>query len=149
MPTGVVAGTRDVTVQPRSSENTPSNTAAISVGSRTIRPCASHAASAEPTATATEKIVRKTVITASVPPILIVTSGGNNDRISAPTSQNQLTTSAPHHNRGSARSCLISEPVETSTLRLIASSGAPSPVFGMYREAIQLNSAVTIIIQAK
>src|SRR5580704_15212598 len=125
MPTGVVAGTRDVTVQPRSSENTPSSTPAISVGKSTIRPCASQAASAEPTATATEKIVRKAVITASVPPILIVTSGGNSDRISAPTSQNQLTTRAPHHNRGSTRNCLMSEPVDTRMLGLTVSVGAP------------------------
>ena len=39
---------------------------------------------------------------------LMVTSGGNSDSTSAPTSQNQLDTMAPHHNRGSARMYLIS-----------------------------------------
>ena len=72
-----------------------------------MRPAASHAARPEPTATATEKMVRKIVMTSSVPPMSTVTSGGNNDRTSAPTSQNQLTTIAPHHSRGSARNCLI------------------------------------------
>src|SRR5271165_5799250 len=96
----------DVT-QPRSSEKSPSSTPPIRVGSRTIRPCESHAARPEPSATATEKIVRKTVTTASLPPRRYVTSGGNNYITSAPTSQNQLDTRDPHHSRGSARTYLM------------------------------------------
>ena len=136
-------------VHPRSSENRPSKTAATSVGNSTMRPAASQAAKPEPTATATEKMVKNNVTTSSLPPIVNETSGGNSDRTSAPTSQNQLATSAPHHSRGSARICLISEPVETSTLRLIARSGAPWPLFGINRLASQLANAVNIISQAK
>ena len=76
--------------------------------------------------------------TCSLPPMSCDTSGGNSDSTSAPTSQNQLATIAPHHNRGSARNCLISAPVETKILRLMARSGAPSPVVGMKRLEIQL-----------
>ena len=99
--------------------------------------------------TATEKIVRNSVITCSLPPILNDTSGGNSDSTSAPTSQNQLATTAPHHSRGSARTCLISDPVEARMLRLILRSGAPSRVFGINRLDNQLASAVNIISQAK
>ena len=95
MSSGLVGMTSFDAVQPRSIENRPSRTPPISVGNRTMRPCASQAASAEPTATATEKIVRKTVTTLSVPPMLKVTSGGNSDSTSAPTSQNQLVTRRP------------------------------------------------------
>ena len=89
------------------------------------------------------------MITCSLPPILNETSGGNSDKTSAPTSQNQLATMAPHHSRGSARTCLISEAVETRILRLIFRSGAPSRVFGINRLDNQLASAVNIISQAK
>ena len=114
-----------------------------------MRPCASHAARPEPIATATEKMVRKTVTTPSLPPMVNVTSGGSSDKTSAPTSQNQLVTIAPHHSRGSARTYLISAPVDTKILRLIASCGAPSPVGGMNRLAIQQAIEDTIISQAK
>ncbi len=87
--------------------------------------------------------------TASVPPRSDCTSGSRSDITTAPTSQNQLTTIPPHHSRGSARNCLISEPVETKTLRLMARSGAPSPVFGMKVADSQLMKDVTIINQAK
>src|SRR5205814_540709 len=118
------AGTMAEAVQPRSRANKPRRTAAISVGSSTMRPAASQAARPEPTATATEKIVKNSVTTSSLPPMVKDTSGGNSESTSAPTSQNQLATNAPHHSRGSARNCLISDPVETRTLRLIAKSGA-------------------------
>ena len=55
----LAAGTIAEAVQPRSSANRPSSTAPTSVGSSTMRPAASQAARPEPTATATEKIVRK------------------------------------------------------------------------------------------
>src|SRR5262249_7627403 len=145
----VGAGTIAEAVQPRSSENSPSRTAATTVGSNTMRREATHAARPEPIATAIEKMVKNSVTTSSLPPIVNETSGGKRERISAPTSQNQLATSAPHHNRGSARSCLISDLVETSTFRLIARSGAPSPLLGINRLASQLASAVKIISQAK
>src|SRR6516165_8254272 len=113
----LIAGTMADAVQPRSSANKPSSIAATRVGNSTMRPAASHAARPEPTATATEKMVKNSVTTSSLPPIVKETSGGNNESTSAPTSQNQLATSAPHQSRGSARICLISEPVETRTLR--------------------------------
>ena len=114
-----------------------------------MRPAASHAARPEPTATATEKMVRNSVTTPAVPPMSKVTSGGSSDSTSAPTSQNQLATSAPHHSRGSPRMYLMSVPVETKMLRLIVRCGAPSPVGGMNRLATQQASADTIISQAK
>ncbi len=149
MVSALAAGTTARAVQPRSSENSPSSTVATSVGSSTMRPAASQAARPEPTPTATEKMVRNSVTTCSLPPMLYETSGGNSDSTSAPTSQNQLATSAPHHSRGSARTCLMSEPVETKILRLIARSGAPARLFGISRLDSQLASAVTIISQAK
>src|SRR5208282_5678677 len=149
MPSGLVAGTTADTVQPRSSENSPISTAPMSVSNRMVRPAASQAARAEPTPTATEKMVRKTVTTPSEPPMSNATSGGNSDNTSAPTSQNQLATIAPHHSRASARTYLIRAAVETKMLRLMTSPGAPSPGGGMYRLEIQLASAVTIMSQAK
>src|ERR1700689_3490392 len=120
-------------VQPRPIEKGPKRTAATSVGKRIIRPCASHAARAEPIATATENIVRKTVTTPSLPPIWNETMGGSSDITSAPVSQNQLVTSAPHHSRWSPRTYLISAPVEAKMLRLMTRFGAPSPTGGMNR----------------
>src|ERR1700691_4293054 len=136
-------------VQPRSIENNPKRTAATSVGKRIMRPWASHAASAEPIATATENIVRKTVTTLSLPPIWNETMGGSSDITSAPVSQNQLVTSAPHQRRLSPRTYLISAAVEAKILRLMARFGAPSPVGGMNRLATQQATDDTIISQAK
>ena len=82
---------------------------ATTVGNSTMRPAASQAARPEPIPTDTEKIVRNSVTTCSLPPMVKETSGGNSDRTSAPTSQNQLATIAPHHSRGSARTCLMSD----------------------------------------
>ena len=66
-----------------------------------MRPAESHAARPEPTATATENTARNMVTTSSVPPSTVFTSGGSSDSTTAPTSQNQLVTSAPHHSRWS------------------------------------------------
>ncbi len=68
---------------------------------------------------------------------------------SAPTSQNQLVTSVPHHRRGSERTYLMSAAVDAKMLRLMASCGAPSPVGGMKQLAPQHASDDTIISQAK
>jgi hypothetical protein len=94
-------------------------------------------------------MVRKRVTTPSLPPIRKVTSGGSSDSTMAPTSQNQLTTIAPHHSRGSAHTYLTRPIVEAAMLRLTVSCGAPSPVLGMSRLAPHDASAVTIISQAK
>src|ERR1700685_2015824 len=131
MLSGCAAGAIAELVQPRSIENKPKRTAATSVGKRIMRPWASHAARAEPMATATENMVRKTVTTPSLPPIWNETMGGNSDMTRAPVSQNQLVTSAPHHSRLSPRTYLISAPVEAKMLRLMARFGAPSPVGGI------------------
>ncbi len=149
MVSGLAAGAIAEAVQPRSSANRPSSTVATTVGNSTMRPAASQAARPEPRPTDTEKIVRNSVTTCSLPPMVKDTSGGNSDRTSAPTSQNQLATMAPHHSRGSARTCLISDAVETRTLRLMWRSGAASAVFGISRLDNQLANAVTIISQAK
>src|SRR4051794_41943195 len=83
--------------------NRPSSTAPIKVGSRRMRPAASQAARPEPTAMKIEKIARQAVTTSSLPPSTFLTSGGISESATAPTSQNQLVTSAPHSRRGSAR----------------------------------------------
>src|SRR5215831_13361947 len=62
-----------------------------------IRPAASQAASPEPMAIETEKIARQVVTTSSLPPSTFFTSGGISESATAPTSQNQLVTSAPHN----------------------------------------------------
>ena len=149
MLSGLVAGITAEAVQPRSSENRPSSTVATTVGSSTMRPAASQAARPEPMPTDTEKMVRNSVTTCSLPPILKETSGGSKERTSAPTSQNQLATIAPHHSRGSARTSLMSDPVEARMLPLMRRSGAASGVWGMNRLEHQLASAVNIISQAK
>ena len=121
-------------IQPRSSENSPISTAPTRVGRMTMRPAASHAARPEPTATATEKTVRNTVITAvGAVDVDVARAASSSDSTSAPTSQNQLTTMAPHHSRGSARSSLMRSQVEARMLRLITRLGAPSPVGGISR----------------
>src|SRR5262245_63240802 len=89
--------------KPRSMANRPSSTAPISVGNRMIRPAASQAASPEPMAIETEKIARQVVTTSSLPPSTFFTSGGISESATAPTSQNQLVTSAPHQDRKSTR----------------------------------------------
>ena len=81
----------------------PSRTAPTSVGRMTMRPADRHAARPEPTATAIENTARNAVTTSSVPPSTVFTSGGSSDITTAPTSQNQLVTSAPHHSRRSER----------------------------------------------
>src|SRR5580700_7936080 len=136
-------------VQARSSENSPISTAPTSVGRMTIRPEHSHAAYHEPAAAATEKTVRKTVITPSVVLMLMWPSGSSSDRTSAPTSQNQLTTMAPHQSRASVRNSLMRSQVETRMLRLTTSVGAPSPVGGISKLDDQLANEVNSINHAK
>ena len=112
-------------------------------------PCA---ARPEPSATAIEKMVRKMVTTPSLPPMLKVASGGNSESTSAPTSQNQLDTIAPHHKRGSPRIYLMSAQVEAKTLPVFLTTSVRRalPVGGMNRLAIQhATDSVTIISQAK
>src|SRR6516225_7708253 len=131
--------------QPRSAANTPSSTAPMTVGSRTSRPAQSQAASPEPSATETVKIARQVVTTSASPPSALVTRGGISDSATAPTSQNQLVTSAPHHSRESSRRKLSNPKVETSTLRCTTKCGAPSPVGGIKRLAPQHSSENTIM----
>ena len=69
--------------QLRSSANSPSNTAASSVGNRTMRPCASHEASAEPTPIATED-GQKRRDDAVVAAEHVFTSGGRSEGQSRP-----------------------------------------------------------------
>src|SRR5262249_60647349 len=93
----------------------PSSTAPITVGNRMMRPAASQAASPEPIAIDIEKIARQVVTTSSLPPSTFLTSGGISDSETAPTNQNQLVTSAPHHIRGSSRRKFKRPIVETRT----------------------------------
>ena len=83
--------------------------------------------------------------TSSLPPTMLFTKGGNSDSTTAPTSQNQLVTSAPHHSRRSLRRCRISSAVERTMLVEITRSGAPEPTFGMSRLDPQHSSANTSI----
>src|SRR5664279_5675599 len=97
-PVGTIASGVPYVVQPRSIAKPPSRMAPTSVGRITMRPAESQAARPDPTATATENTARKVVTTSSEPPSTVFTSGGRSDSTTAPTSQNQLVTSAPHHN---------------------------------------------------
>src|SRR5258707_1456213 len=108
--------------------NKPSSTAPIRVGNRMIRPAASQAASPEPMAIEIEKIARQVVTTSSLPPSTFLTSGGISESATAPTSQNQLVTSAPHHSRGSSRRKFSNPTVERRTFFCTFKSGAACPV---------------------
>ena len=66
-----------------------------------------------------------------------------------PTSQNQLVTMAPHHSRESARRWRSIAAVEAKILALTLSCGAPAPVDGMKRLAVQQASAKPITSTAK
>ena len=83
--------------------------------------------------------------TSSLPPSTSFTKVGISDSATAPTSQNQLVTIAPHHRRGSSRRNLSRPPVEASTFFWIVRPGAASPVRGMNRLAPQHMSENTII----
>src|SRR3984893_11299885 len=119
--------------QPRSTANTPSSTAPMTAGSRIMRPAASQAARPEPSATETVKMARQLVTTSASAPSAVVTRGGISDSATAPTSQNQLVTSAPHQSRGSSRRKFSKPTVETSTFLWRVKWGAPSPVGGIKR----------------
>ena len=114
-----------------------------------IRPAASQAASPEPMAIETEKTARQVVTTSSLPPSTFLTSGGISESATAPTSQNQLVTSAPHHSRGSSRRKFSNPTVERRTFVWILRSGAACPVGGMSRLAPQHSNENTIIRNAK
>ena len=131
--------------QPMSMANKPSSTAPITVGNSMMRPAASQAARPEPTAMEMEKIARHAVTTSSLPPNAPFTSGGISESATAPTSQNQLVTRAPHHRRGSSRRKLSSPTVEGARCAARRKSGAPAPVGGMSRLAPQHRSENTII----
>ena len=88
---------------PMSIANRPSKTAAISVGSRMIRPAASQAARPEPIAIEIAKMALQVVMTSSVPPRTSLTRGCMTVATTAPASQNQLVTKAPHQIRLSSR----------------------------------------------
>ena len=135
--------------QPRSIANRPNSTAPITVGNRMMRPAASQAARPDPTAMEIEKTARQAVTTSSLPPSAVVTRGGISESATAPTSQNQLVTSAPHNSRGSSRRNFNSPAVETSTLRRTTRSGAPGPVDGMSRLAPQHKREKAIIMNEK
>ncbi len=103
-----------------------------------MRPAASQAASPEPIAIEIEKTARQAVTTSSLPPSTFLTSGGSSDSATAPTSQNQLVTIAPHQMRRSSRRWLMQ--IARSKRRCcgrMTRSGAASPVGGMNRLATQ------------
>ena len=123
--------------QPRSMANRPIRKAPISVGNRMMRPAASQAASPEPIAIEIEKIARQVSTTSSAPPSTFLTSGTSNPTTTAPTSQNQLVTMAPHQMRRSSRRCLRRSQVEAAMFQRTTRPGAASPVGGMSRLAPQ------------
>ena len=85
----------------------------------------------------------------SLPPINVLISGGSSDSTTMPTSQNQLVTIAPHHSRASARRCRIIATVEVAILAETLSCGAPSPVGGINRPAVQQANANPITSKTK
>ena len=68
-----------------------------------IRPAASQAASPEPIAIEIAKIALQVVMTSSVPPRTSFTRDCMTTVTTAPASQNQLVTNAPHQMRLSSR----------------------------------------------
>lgn len=76
--------------------------AAIGVGSITIRPAQSQEARPEPSATPTENRARSAVTTVSSPPKVRFTRAGSRASTTAPTSQNQLVMSPVRHSRVSS-----------------------------------------------
>ena len=121
----------------------------MTVGRRMIRPAANQAASPEPMAIEIEKMAKHVVTTSSLPPSTFLTSGGISDSDTAPTSQNQLVTIAPHHRRRSSRRKFRSPTVERRTFACTLRSGAPSPVRGMNRLAPQHSNEKMIMRKAK
>ncbi|GJE46818.1 hypothetical protein AEGHOMDF_6027 [Methylobacterium soli] len=91
------------TVQARSRPNSPIRIAPTGVGSSTMRPLASQEARPDPSAMPTEKVASSIVTTVSEPLSPVLTSTGSSDSTTAPTSQNQLTTTEPRHRRESAQ----------------------------------------------
>ena len=114
-----------------------------------MRPAASQAARPEPTAMKIEKIARQAVTTSSLPPSTFLTSGGISESATAPTSQNQLVTSAPHSRRGSARRNFSRPAVEARMFFCTTRLGAAWPVRGINRLALQHMSENTIMRNAK
>jgi hypothetical protein len=110
-----------------------------------MRPAASQAARPEPIAIEIAKMALQVVMTSSVPPSTSLTRGCMTVATTAPASQNQLVTKAPHQIRLSSRKWLMSDAVETATLRRMTRSGAASPVGGMNRLAPQQASEKMII----
>ena len=74
------------------------------VGASWMRPCASAAASSEPTAMPIAKNRLIAVSTSTPPPMRDFTMTGTSDSVMAPTIQNQLTAIAPTHCRSSCLS---------------------------------------------
>ncbi len=93
-------------------------------------------------------MARQAVTTSSLPPSTSFTRVGISDSATAPTSQNQLVTMAPHHRRGSSRRKRSRPPVEASMFCWIVRPGAASPVRGISRLAPQHMSENTIISSA-
>ena len=65
------------------------------------------------------------------PPMRDLMMTGSNDRVTAPTVQNQPTARAPIHCRPSARTSRITAKVEAKTFLRTLSPGAPTPVGGI------------------
>jgi hypothetical protein len=118
--------------------NRPIRTPANGTSASRMRPSESRAASVEPMATPTVNSTRNRVTTLSAPPISSFTRVGSSESTTAPTSQNQLTTSEPTQVGRLALSSLSSAVVPRTMLKSIFSSGARSPVRGICRAAIQL-----------
>ena len=114
-----------------------------------MRPCASQAARPEPIAIETVKMPRKTVTTFSFGPSTSFTSTGISCNATAPISQNQLVTIAPHSSRWSRHSSLSRPRVERAMLASTRRLGAPWPVRGMKRLDAQHSSAKVMISPAK
>ena len=72
-------------------------------GASSMRPCDSTAAASEPAAMPTAKMRLIAISTSMPPPMRDLMMTGSNDRVTAPTVQNQPTPSAPTHCRPSAR----------------------------------------------
>jgi hypothetical protein len=122
------------TAKARSKPNSAMAAAPIGTTPRLGRNLLARAARNEPVAMPSTKSTRQVVTSASLPPQASVTIEGSSDSVTAPTSQNHETASAPVRSRRSAHRTLTRRQVEARMLRSTVSA-SPSPAVEGMRQA--------------
>ena len=134
--------------QARSSPNTPMNRAPTGTTPRLGLSLEARAARPEPTAMPTTKTIRQAVTSFWLPPRASFTMDGSIDSMTAPTTQNHETMTAPFHRRASCLSSASSIQVERKGLRSTAMPGEEGPGEGMSSDRPQAATAIAIIAPA-